>query len=417
MNRPTLELTYALSMLLPCGGCFFVQPAENLVLYRQPWQMIEPMTERQPMSDDAEAVYSIPSASPPSVSSNSPLAPPSTVSPKATPKVSSNVSPTASSTVSPEASPKASSKVSLRADGAGDVRAPVNVPRRSSIRTETIAIDIPPEDLLEQARRRATQRPQVGDFVDAVQIYDFVPGSVYEVITTPGFLTLLRLRAGEEILHLAAGDTSRWTVDTVVAGIVDPHATLSETLPTPRRQPDTTRVSILIKPRRPRLETNLVIATNQRTYLIDLKSVEATAYHSVVAWTYPRAFSISVSTNSAVRARRRDDGTRNYAYDIKVPPGPAPKWSPISVFDDGHRVHVRFPEGIDDLRRPPLFIVGRDGAVRLVNYHVDGASYVVHELFDRAELRLGYERVVIDRRRSKSKNPIVRMIRAIGRGE
>ncbi len=76
-------------------------------------------------------------------------------------------------------------------------------------------------DVVVDARREATQQPSVAGFVDAVQVYDHEPGAIYEVITTPGFVTVLRLRTGEQILHLAAGDTSRWLIDTIDSGAAD----------------------------------------------------------------------------------------------------------------------------------------------------------------------------------------------------
>lgn len=298
MNRTKIETIGALALLLSCAGCFSTRPRDHLIVLRQPWQMIEPVPQRLPLPVASEETEAVPEAD------------------------------------------------------EGDTTA--DSPKRPLTQPETPEVDATAAEVIEEARRHATQQPSAEAFVDAVQVYDYEPGAVYEVITAPGFVTVLRLRLGEEILHLAAGDTSRWLIEAITSGVTDPQGSLADTLLVEPRLPQATRVSVLIKPRRPLIQTNLVIATNQRTYLIDLKSVDVTAYHSVVEWTYPKeaTHKLSVIRSSAFLAR--DDGTRNYAYLIKTPPGNVPRWTPVSVYDDGHRVYVRFPKGIDDLRRPPV---------------------------------------------------------------
>ncbi|MGD8450913.1 MAG: TrbG/VirB9 family P-type conjugative transfer protein [Phycisphaerae bacterium] len=350
-----------LILLLPCSGCFLARPTDGLVVYRRPWQMID----------------------------SSPVARP----PRQPPDV-----PTASDTSQNAATATGTTK-------------------RRVIGPNTDRQDVTPAEAVEAAREDATQQPTPEGFIDAVQVYDYEPGAVYEVLTAPGFVTVLRLRPGEQVQNLAAGDTSRWLIDTVAAGVVDPQAVLSDDLLIKTdRQPDT-RLSVLIKPRRPALQTNLVVTTSERTYLIDLKSVETTAYHSVVEWTYPHAPTNSPPVAPSATRTSVDSDTRNYAYLIKVPHDHVPRWTPVCVFDDGHRVYVRFPDHINDVRRPPLFIVDPDGAVRLVNYHVEDRSYVVHELFDRAELRLGAERVIIDRVKPKRPSLLGAVADLIGIGD
>jgi type IV secretion system protein VirB9 len=45
---------------------------------------------------------------------------------------------------------------------------------------------------------------------------------------------------------------------------------------------------------------------------------------------------------------------------------------------------------------PPLFVRTGEG-LELVNYRVEGQTYVVDRLFDRAELRLGQKKPVVVR--------------------
>lgn len=269
---------------------------------------------------------------------------------------------------------------------------------------EKIESDSSPSDpsvskIIENARDDATQHPSEKRFINAVQVYAFVPGAIYEVITTPGFVTMLYLKPGEELKHLAAGDTSRWLIDVVSAGDNDAHAdgVLHRDAP-----PSPGRVSILIKPRFPGLQTNLVVATNERIYLIDLKSHDET-YHSAVEWTYPKSPVVFRTDKVSPKQKPpvRESGIRNYLYTLKAPPNGLPSWAPRSVYDDGHRVYVEFDPSIDDLERPPLYLLDSDGIARMVNYRTESNYYVVDRLFDRAALRIGSERVVIERVRSR----------------
>lgn len=258
--------------------------------------------------------------------------------------------------------------------------------------------DVGPEEAIETARRDATQQPTPEGFIDAVQLYDFEAGALYDVLTAPGFVTVLRLRPGEQITQLAAGDTSRWLIDTIESGLVDPPGLLDDKIFPQPADKTATRMLVLIKPRRPSIETNLVISTSERTYLVQLKSVATGAYHSVIEWTYPKNPTSYAKRSAAGPGEYRANPIRNYTYVVKVEDDDAPPpWTPARVFDDGHRVYIEFADSISDVPRPPLFIVGARGSLRLVNYQVQEQAYIVHELFDKAELRFGEESVVIER--------------------
>jgi len=165
------------------------------------------------------------------------------------------------------------------------------------------------------------------------------------------------------------------------------------------KKPEPGIVVVLVKPRFPLIETNLVITTNERDYMIDLKSKEKT-YHSAVEWTYPqqRTTVFASSTQQSPTAQPAPDtGVRNFIYSLQAPPGGIPDWAPQAVYDDGHRVYVEFHPSINDIRRPPLYLLGADGTAQMVNYRSEPNRYVVDELFDCAALRMGTERVVIRR--------------------
>src|SRR3546814_11769523 len=77
-----------------------------------------------------------------------------------------------------------------------------------------------------------------------------------------------------------------------------------------------------------------------------------------------------------------------FRYSIK---GDTPPWRPLRAFDDGQKVYIQFPAGILQGELPPLFLVGPDGDLQLLNYQYRAPSYVVDRLFGAVELRLGAE--------------------------
>lgn len=270
-----------------------------------------------------------------------------------------------------------------------EVKVPVTSPQLRHAPTP-FAPATRPADVLStvaSALSLATVRPRPADFVEAVQHYDYAPGVVYSVVTCPGYLTTLALRPGEKVLTVSAGDTVGWSVEPVETGGTGGTATGA----------GNSRTLVLIKPRKPFLQTNLVIATDERVYLVELTSVAADVYHTMVAWNYPFG-DVVIARNRAAEARRREEATAatgvdltkvNFDYLVLKQAGPTPAWAPLRTFDDGSKTYIEFPPGLASSESPPLFVLGKNGDAQLVNYRVRGDYYVVDRLFDRAELRAG----------------------------
>ena len=232
---------------------------------------------------------------------------------------------------------------------------------------------VAPISALTSANADARRRPDPDAFVDATQVYDYAPGALYEVYAAPGYLSTILLEPGEAIITVAAGDTTRWLVEETTSGdLADP------------------RTMLLVKPTRAGIRTNIVLATDRRTYLIEAIAVQGSAYSAQTAWRYTEA------SRTADRIGGVALEELTFRYRIETVRGRAPHWRPVRVFDDGRRTYVEFPLDIATSEAPPLFL--RDGAdVALVNYRVAGNRYVIDRLFDVAELRLGSQRQTIVR--------------------
>jgi type IV secretion system protein TrbG len=225
---------------------------------------------------------------------------------------------------------------------------------------------------IESANAAARVEPRRRGYFNAVQVFPYSLGALYQIYAAPGQVTDIALEPGEQLVGsgpLSAGDTVRWVVADTESG-----------------SGDTRRVHIMVKPTRPAIETNLVVNTDRRTYLIELRSREK-PYMPSVAWFYPE--------ERAGRGRKipptpyiPDQTQRRYRYIIE---GDNPPWRPVNAYDDGRKVYIEFSPGIAQGEMPPLFVIGADGKTEIVNYRAFGNLLIIDRLFAAAELRLGGE--------------------------
>ena len=236
-----------------------------------------------------------------------------------------------------------------------------------------------PHVRVEEANGAARVQPTRAGYINAMQVYPFSDGALYQVYAAPGQITDIALAAGEQLVGsgpVAAGDTVRWVIGDTESG----------TGPTKR-------MHILVKPTRADLVTNLVINTDRRTYHLELRSTEKT-YMASVSWAYAQDQLIALRRQNAAAdaaapvATGVDINALNFRYRIE---GDNPAWRPLRAFDDGRQVFIAFPTGIGQGEMPPLWVIGLEGGAELVNYRIQGNHMIVDRLFAAAELRLGGE--------------------------
>lgn len=235
--------------------------------------------------------------------------------------------------------------------------------------------NLKPYQAIEKANDSAAIEPSLDNYMNAIQIYPYRKGALYQVYAAPEQVTDIALEPGEELMSVSAGDTVRWVLGDTVSGTGE-----------------TAQIHILVKPIQPDLKTNLIITTSRRAYHLELRAFRET-YMAAVSWRYPTR---PLVKRAAGKTRKSANGTSTpnglqldrlkFRYEID---GDTPHWRPVRVFDDGRKVYIQFPARLDQGEAPPLFVVGRDGKSQLVNYRMRDHYYVVDRLFARAELRLG----------------------------
>jgi type IV secretion system protein VirB9 len=239
-----------------------------------------------------------------------------------------------------------------------------------------------PKERVAKANDEARVSPTREGYVNAIQVWPFADGALYQIYASPGRVTDIMLQEAEELVSVSAGDTVRWIVgDTTSAS------------------GPAQRVHVLVKPIRAGLKTNLVITTNRRIYLLELTSTPQT-WMASISWSYPQD-QLAMVKRQAARAEAAAPVAQGIAlerlrfrYDIS---GDKPSWRPLRAFDDGERVYIEFPQGIAQGELPPLFVVGSAGVGELVNYRYRAPYYIVDRLFGAAELRLGGDKAQVVR--------------------
>ncbi len=219
------------------------------------------------------------------------------------------------------------------------------------------------------ANAAARIQPSRDGYLNAVQVYPYSEGALYQVYASPGEITDITLQPGESLAGsgpIAAGDTVRWIIGETESGAAT-----------------TKRIHVLLKPTRADLSTNLVIDTDRRTYHLELRATPAT-YMASVSWRYPEDELVALKRTSteAQASAPVDQGLDlaqlQFRYAIT---GDSPAWRPLRAFDDGRKVYIEMPAGIAEGELPPLFVVGSSGGTELVNYRVRQNYYVVDRLF------------------------------------
>ena len=242
-----------------------------------------------------------------------------------------------------------------------------------------------PTARVENANVAARVQPRREGYYNAIQIYPWSDGALYQVYAAPGQITDIALEPGESLTGagpIAAGDTARWIIGDTESG-----------------SGVTRRVHVLVKPSRADITTNLVVTTDRRTYMLELRSGQK-PYMPAVAWAYPQ----SPSQRQAMPATPviPAAAARNYRYGLT---GDNPPWKPVAVYDDGRRVYVEFPRGIVQGEMPPIFVIGPEGEAQIANTRIHQHILIVDRLFGAAELRLG----------SGDRQQTVRIVRTDGR--
>jgi type IV secretion system protein VirB9 len=215
------------------------------------------------------------------------------------------------------------------------------------------------------------------------------------MVCAPLRVCAVELQAGE---HLQSepqiGDSRRWEITPVMSGS---GLNISPLL--------------IVKPIEPGLETDLIVPTDRRTYVIRLVS-DPTRFVSRLAFQYPAEISMKWAAFQAQQDKAKrdaealaeeerekdkqagvvpmaDDAIDHLYFDYKLSGDAA--FRPDRVLDDGQHTYLIYPND-GRFRELPTLLMMVNGKTELVNFRVDGSRYIVDRLFDKAILVIGVGR-------------------------
>ena len=138
-----------------------------------------------------------------------------------------------------------------------------------------------PKERVTGANAAARMEPVKDGYINAIQVYPYTKGALYQLYAAVNQVTDIALEPGEKLVSVSAGDTVRWVVGDTTSG-----------------EGKEAIAHILVKPIGADLETNLLITTERRTYHLEMRSSQAT-YMASVSWTYPASELISLRKQRA----------------------------------------------------------------------------------------------------------------------
>ncbi len=251
--------------------------------------------------------------------------------------------------------------------------------------------------IIQRATLSATQSPKNVRVKGATTVFNYNDNAVYEVTSAVNYVTDIRLKAGEKLSSApTAGDTVRWKLSVMKSGMKS--ATGGKRLE---------RTHIILKPTERDIQTNLLITTNLHTYQLSIKSSDT--HMPSVSWNYPEDFQadfqkelkeqelsrkkeeqVQLEQIRQIEIEDRNNRLANMRNNYEIS-GDDVSFKPQQVFDDGRKTFIKMPTNITEA--PALFIIEDDELI-LTNYRLENDFYVVDRIFEKAELRIGSNKIV-----------------------
>lgn len=229
--------------------------------------------------------------------------------------------------------------------------------------------------------------PKASPYDKRVQSVDYNPNDVVEVNTAVGISTQILFGEGETIQDGKA-----------VSGFLDgwellPQGNSLFIKATAMEGVDAEGKKTVIEPIPGTWNTNILVSTNRRVYVIDLKLHKASSKIAfLVKFNYPEDERLRALAEKAERERKvsmdKTPVVKNSSYKMQIRKR-SKNISPSHVFDDGEFTYFTF-SGNKDI--PAIFHVSENKQESIVNSHIDPkmpGTVVVHKIARQFYLRYG----------------------------
>lgn len=221
--------------------------------------------------------------------------------------------------------------------------------------------------------------------------YQYDENLVYEIYAQPYHFCEIVLEPGEIVLGnpLFSEDDSVWELTANASNDMQTGLQVQH---------------LFIKPAYSKLDSSLRIITDRRVYRFRVKSFSDT-HMAIVKFKYPK------KNNYWIQPEKEESETENNFiritnkelisddYKIKYSKNKKPEFIPKYVYDDGQRTYIVLDEIVLQKKLPVLFNEKNE----IINYSVNKNIIYVPRLINKMTLRLGKEKVYIEKKKSNSK--------------
>jgi len=201
------------------------------------------------------------------------------------------------------------------------------------------------------------------------------------VVCAPLHVCDVSLQPGETIQSLEVGDTTRWSVKLARVKTQDKETT-----------------HLVIKPSEAGIVSNLVAITDKRSYSIQLVSKKSREWMPKVAFAYPDDQQANWKAYFAENTERQnttepassalsETNAQPLNFDYKVHGKAA--WKPVRVYSDQNKTYIQLPATAKNDEIPVVLDLGNTDTKKLVNYRLEGNTFVVDKILKRAVLISG----------------------------
>lgn len=243
-------------------------------------------------------------------------------------------------------------------------------------------------DAVAKALRIATVTPE--QYKQGMFYYQYNENCVYEIYSQPYHLTDIILEKGEIVISppLLSEDETAWELTAGVA-----------------KDPETGEdiQHLFLKPAYSNQNSTLIVITDRRVYHFTLRSY-AKSYMAMVKFTYPSSRNQWAKKNSQYTSKVEDEYIHitnpellSFDYTMKYPTHKKPEFLPQRVYDDGSFTYIQVDDIVLQKKLPVLFNERNE----IVNYSVKKNVFVIPRLINQITLRLGKQKVVIEKKKKK----------------
>ena len=244
-------------------------------------------------------------------------------------------------------------------------------------------------EAVNDSQKKAVQKPE--NYKSGTFFYQYNENFVYEVYAQPYHLTDIILESGEVVIGtpLLSEDDAVWEL---TAGVAKDPIT-GENIQ-----------HLFVKPAYSKLDSSLVIITNRRVYHFRLKSY-ADTHMAMVKFSYPLTRNVWATKENETKGLSIENDYLHvsnpeflsFDYVVKYSKFKKPEFIPLRVYDDGQSTYIQVDEIVLQKKLPVLFNEKNE----IINYTVKKNVFVIPRLINKVTLRLGKEKVTVEKKKTK----------------